>query len=190
MNKETIDLKFLYHQKKAVLGGEDSIDKAMSELKFKFYDKMISLSLKEVLRIIICAYKDEYANHSCFKACFFDVNSPLDSLNKPAHIRKQDFYISNNEMARVDIEYLLLKTYKDPNENSPLSYLEEMEIGFVAPQEFDLFIDLLLEGKTFTRNSIDDTFVYKVEDSPIYQIKLFQQQFVLTINQAFWKGYY
>ena len=188
MNKETIDLSFLYHHKKLILGAEDPVDKAMSRLSYKFGNEMISMDLKKALGVIIVAFKDSNPNHRYFDTCFYDVNSSLGGRNEPVHVRDQDLYMPKSKMARADVEYSLLKLYKNP-EGPSISYLEELEIGFVNPQEFGLFVDPILEGKTFIRNSFEDSVIYKVEDSPIAKIEITPLKFVLTINQEYWVAY-
>ncbi len=190
MENKNINLDFLYYQRVAVLDGVDPKEEKLKKTARVFKKNMKEYKLNEVIQLIIYSYKENYAQHKFFSACFYDVKTGLDRPQEPEGIGKYDQYMSKQNMARKDIEHSILRIFKDDYEKTNARFLKEMELLFVDNQELKDSVEEALEGKEFSKNEDGEITIYKVEDSPIAEIELSPKKFVLRTNSDKWKAYY
>ncbi|XRE43157.1 hypothetical protein ACIVBQ_001361 [Tenacibaculum discolor] len=190
MEKQDINLDFLYYQRTSVLDGVDPKEEEYKKVARVFKRKMKQCELSEVIELIILGYKEQYAQHKFYSICFYDVNSPLERPEKPEYLGKNDFYMPKEEMARKDIEHLILRIFEDDYQKTNTNYLKELELLFVEEQDFNIAIEEVLEGKVFSKKESSEAIIYEVEDSSIKEIEVTQKKFIMRTNPDKWKAYY
>lgn len=190
MKIQDINLDFLYYQRVAVLDGLDLKEEEYKKKARVFKNKMKDCKLSEAIQLIIYGYKEQYAQHKFYSICFYDVKTGLSRPEEPEGIRKKDFYMSKINMARKDIEHIILRIYEDDYKKTNTDYLKELELVFVEPQKLNKEIEEALEGKKFSKNVFTESTVYTIEDSPISEIEVGSEKFLLKTNPTKWKAYY
>ncbi|PTX60641.1 hypothetical protein C8N46_106287 [Kordia periserrulae] len=188
-----MNLEFLYYQRKLILDGFDPKEFELGNLRITFNEFMQSASLSDVIKVIINAYKEQYAQHKFFAVCFYDEDTNWESPKYPDNLglRTNDFYLQKNRMTRTDIEYLILRILKDDYTKTNARYLEELELVFAKPMyNLETTIRESLIGMEFTEESTMNVKIFTVNDSPIDEIKISNEKFILKINRDKWKAYY
>jgi hypothetical protein len=188
-----MNLEFLYYQRKLILDGSDPKQKELDHLELSFDDFMQTAPLSEVIKITIKAYKEQYAQHNFFAGCFYKIGSGWESPKYPDNLglRSDDFYLHKDRMARTDIEYVILRIFKDDYAKTNARYLEELELVFSEPiYHLETAIRESLTDMEFTEETVMKDKIFTVNNSPIAAIKVSNKKFMLKINSEKWKAYY
>lgn len=185
-----IKLDFLYYQEKQGLDWTDPNMGIYDEQEWEFDRKMKTAQLKDVIKLIICGYKEKYPQHKFFAGCFYDTKTGIGNGTYPDHLGKYDYYQPSSKMARKDIKHLIMHIDKGINGVGNARYMKELELEFFNPQDFDTAIKNALNGQDFSTSHESNSTIYKIKDSAISEIEINPLHFKLKTNPKKWVAYY
>jgi len=184
-------LDFLYYQEQQILDGKDP---KMDELRphiFKFKEYMGAAPLENIIQLILHAHEEKYPQPKYWYTKLLVPNSSSIEVTYPSDLDEEsDLYLSPKEMTRDDLSHLILRQFDDVANNSFL--LKELELAFEEPQDYPALVQTIegsLEGLTFVKDETLEETVFTVEDSPIANVRITPNTFVLGINQDTWIRY-
>ncbi len=189
--KTGINLEFLYYQQQVILGGEDPRYVEMRTMRLAFDTFMKTMPLSKVIDLLIIGYLKEYAQYKYYAVCFFDANSTLDTPSEPEELGEYDQFLLKEEMTRNDIEHVFLRIFHDEDSEDDSTYLQEFEMKFLVEQNnLEVIIDRTLRGVTYSKSTDLGSTKFVIEDSPIAEIEISSDKFIMRINEDKWKVYY
>jgi hypothetical protein len=160
------------------------------EQEWEFDEKMKTLNLKDVIKLIINGYKEKYPQHKFFAGCFYDTKTGIGNVTYPDHLGQYDYYQPSSKMGRKDIKHLIMHIDKGIKGVGNARYMKELELEFFEPQNFDAIVKNTLKGKDFSISHTSNSTIYKVKDSAISEVEISSLQFKLRTNPQKWIAYY
>lgn len=180
MEINEINLDFLWEKNRTfVLDGPTPFWEKWRDEKRKYAKFIETEPLEKVIALMIISFKDNYPRDSWFGIL---VNS-MEGVNS---IQTQDKYsiLDGKYIVRDDISTL---KWIEKQDKDKFEYDYERIFEFYEPVSLTDTIEEHLSDKTYTKESIDDGTLYKVEQSPIAEIAVTPKSFRLTINEEFYE---
>ncbi len=183
MNKNNLDLKFLYQEPLVrdydVMGidlEQRAWDKKHEKGEEKFRNFVKKCSLKDFIHTYIRVFKDKFPNGSrlAFSFCG-NVSYPEENIKEFKEFDRSDIksYVTEKYIGPIKNEF-------DPGNRD----VYETKINIEFKKVFSLeTVDKALEGLSYTKNRENDITVYEVEDSPIKTLEVTDTSFSININE-------
>lgn len=180
MEINEINLDFLWEEKYlSVLGATDPFWEKWRDEERKYTKFIETESLEKVIALMIISFKDKYPRDNWYASLSVGMESSKNIYKDGDYEVSDGKYINRDDIAK---HKMLAKTDKDKFE-----YDYERIFEFYEPVSLSDTIEEHLSDKAYTKESIDDGTLYKVEQSPIAEIAVTPKSFRLTINEEFYE---
>ncbi|NAS30950.1 hypothetical protein GTQ40_08220 [Flavobacteriaceae bacterium R38] len=182
--KIDFNLDFLYYQEKQIL---DATDPKMDELRpdiesFETYLK--TTSILNIVALIVKSYSNNYPQEKYWYTKLLVENAYKINVEYPDNLDEEaDLYAITEEIERNDIKHLILRRFDDFKNNS--YFLNSLELAFIEPQNLDKLSEAIqreLGNISFSINNTNQQVIFSVDNSPISEIILKPDSFLLNIN--------
>lgn len=159
------------------------------EINFNNYAK--SCSFEELIYLMIYIYKDKYPRNifdSAISVDFEKQNLMAYSSNN-GRIISENKYIFNNFL-RKDVTGMISQFHSEQYPDEEIIekywdsefYIQNLFLEFNKDAPIHV-IDLVLEGKEYTKTEKDHVLVYEVKDSPIASLEVTGNSIKLNVNE-------
>ena len=185
-----MNLEFLYYQQKGVL---DGVDPKMIELRpyiDEFKEYLSKEKLGNIVELLISSYLDMYAQSKYFFRGFLDADTYTIKVDYPDFVDlEKDLYLPIELMHRNDISYIYFNNFDDEDNTNAL-FLDELELSFVDKEHgIATAVETALSGLDFSKEAVDNGFLYKLTNTPILEISVAPQEFRMKLNPEHWEVY-
>lgn len=189
--KIDFELEFLYYQERAILDGTDPKMKELEPHIEKFAHYITTVPIKELLKLMIIAYKDRFGQ-SNYWADYQIKRNRLDydyNFEYPEDLDEdKDLYMPTKVLERTDLQYIIVRKKLATKYLNP--FLDTFEIAYKGLQpDFSSTVQEALSGKAVTKTVNGDHTIFDLQESPIARITLSNDKFIMKINPDYWKFY-
>lgn len=177
MKLSDINLGFLWEKRiEIVVDAPDPFDEKWDTEYLKFSEFIKVSPIPKVIELMIIAYKDTYPR-TYWSGSF--LNNKIFKSN-PKRDSDRVIVFDKSYMSRQDI---VSYSNKEKIAKGEFEYPAKIMLEFVSNYNLATPIERALNGKNYTKNTIENQTIYVVENSPIAQLEITDKSFKLIVNK-------
>ena len=185
-----MNLEFLYYQEKGILDGSDPKMIEFRPYIEEFKEYLSQEKLSDIIILIIDSYLDKYAQFKYFFSGLYKSGSYGLKISYPSYVDlEEDFYLSNEEMNRMDLSFAYFNNFYD-EDNTNGVFLDELVLSFVNKETgIETAVEEVIRGVNYLKVATDNGFLYKLRNTPILEISVASKEFRMKLNPEKWEVY-
>ena len=185
-----MNLEFLYYQQKGILDGRDPKMEKLKPSIDLYYEALNNSKIEDVIGLIIKPYREQYAQFKYLFMGLYKAGSHGLKVTYPSFVDlEKDYYLPVAKMNRTDISYVFFNNFDDEDNTNAL-FLDELVLSFVDEENgIATAVETALSGLDFSKEAVDNGFLYKLTNTPILEISVAPQEFRMKLNPEHWEVY-